>query len=58
MLDEEQNSWYECLVRYDKISQEHQNFKPTSEPIIAAVDKLYSYKTINYTKKPRVIYSV
>lgn len=54
VLDEEFATWQECLKRYDKISQEHQNLKPQSDSIIAAVDKLYSYKTVNYTKKPRV----
>jgi len=54
VLDEEFTTWHECLRRYDKVSQEHSNLKATNDPIIAIVDKLYSYKTVNYTKKPRV----
>ncbi|CDW90006.1 wd-40 repeat-containing protein [Stylonychia lemnae] len=53
VLDEEYTTWHECLKRFDKVSQEHSNLKATNEPIIAIVDKLYSYKTVNYTKKPR-----
>eukprot|EP00347_Sterkiella_histriomuscorum_P004436 403360465 len=53
VLDEEYNTWQECLKRYDKVSQEHENLKASNEPIIAIVDKLYSYKTVNYTKKLR-----
>lgn len=36
-------------------SKEHADIKSKNEPVNAAVDKLYYYKTINYTKKARVI---
>lgn len=53
MLDEECANWHDCLKRYDKVEKEHKDVKLTNEPIIAVVDKLYAYKTVNYTKKPR-----
>lgn len=54
-MDEECPTWGECLHRFDKIAAEHANIKPQNDAIIATVDKLYSYKTVNYTKKMRVI---
>lgn len=54
-MDEELLTWGECLHRYDKLAQEIGNtLKPSTDSIIAAMNKLYSYKTINYTKKMRV----
>ena len=48
-------TWGECLHRYDKLAQEiGSTYKPSADSIIAAMNKLYSYKTINYTKKMRV----
>ncbi len=54
VLDEEGANWHDSLKKYDKVEQEHKELKPTNDPLIAVVDKLYSYKTVNYTKKPRV----
>lgn len=53
-MDEECANWHDCLKRYDKVEKEHRDVKLAHEPIIAVVDKLYAYKTVNYTKKPRV----
>lgn len=53
IVDEEQPTWHDCLHRYDMYTQEHADIKSKNEPVNAAVDKLYHYKTINYTKKAR-----
>jgi hypothetical protein len=53
-VDEELNTWYDCLHRFDRVAQEHANIKAQSESITAATERLYQYKTINYTKKQRV----
>ena len=55
MVDEEQGSWYECLNRFNRVAQEHADIKPQSDAIVAAIEKLYQYKTINYAKKQRII---
>jgi hypothetical protein len=47
-------TWYEGLHRYSKIAREHADIKPKSDAIIAATERLYQYKTINYAKKQRV----
>jgi hypothetical protein len=54
VVDDEMPTWHDSLHRFDRIAQEHSNIKPQNEAIIAGVDKLYSYKTINYTKNLRV----
>lgn len=53
-MDEELGSWHDCLHRFNRVAQEHSDIRPQSEAIIAAIDKLYQYKTINYVKKLRV----
>ena len=53
LVDEEAPNWMECLHRYDKNVQANPHQKASADPIVAAIDKLYSFKTINYTKKAR-----
>jgi hypothetical protein len=54
VVDEELGSWNECLNRFDRVAQEHQDIRPFTESVIGAVERLYQYKTINYAKKQRV----
>ena len=54
MADEEANTWQESLTRFDKVAKAHPDMKPQSDAIIAAIEKLYQYKTINFAKKQRV----
>jgi hypothetical protein len=51
VVDEEPTSWVECLNRYNQVAREHADIKPQSDALVAAVERLYQYKTINYTKK-------
>lgn len=48
------NNWEDGLHRFDRVAQEHADIKGQSDSIIAATERLYQYKTINYTKKQRV----
>ena len=54
VVDEEMNNWHDGLHRFDRVVQEHADIKGQSDSIIAATERLYQYKTINYTKKQRV----
>ena len=54
VADEEAQTWHESLNRYNKVAQAHPEMKPQSDAIIGAIEKMYHYKTINFTKKQRV----
>jgi len=53
LLDEEMPTWADCLHRYDQYSQAHANMRG-GDALIAAINKLYTYKTINYSTKNKM----
>jgi hypothetical protein len=51
LIDEELNTWNECLHRYDKYPIPNTN----NDPIIAVIDKIYRQKTVHFIRVDKVI---
>mmetsp|Transcript_35240 Transcript_35240/g.26282 ORF Transcript_35240/g.26282 Transcript_35240/m.26282 type:complete len:128 (-) Transcript_35240:741-1124(-) len=51
LVDEELNSWSECLHRYDKYPSQETN--PSNDCIVAVMDKIYRQKTIHFIREDK-----
>ena len=45
-IDEELNSWSDCLHRYDKIAAVHAQLRPKADALIATMGSKYAHTTI------------
>mmetsp|Transcript_30159 Transcript_30159/g.29469 ORF Transcript_30159/g.29469 Transcript_30159/m.29469 type:complete len:109 (+) Transcript_30159:1183-1509(+) len=49
LVDEELNSWHECLHRYDRYPLNNSN----NDSIVAVIDKIYRQKTIHFIREDK-----